>query len=92
MPFDAAPCDKKCRSEHQTLFPVFGGGIGDETRPRMGQKLQNGSGTHLEGGAADTCAQGVVLATGYKYSRTSAARVQAVQSLLPSIPSSAVRI
>ena len=29
----------------------------------MGQELQNGSGTHLEGGAADACAQGVALAT-----------------------------
>ena len=26
-PFDPAPCDKKCRSEHQTLFPLFGGGV-----------------------------------------------------------------
>ena len=24
-PFDPAPDDKKCRSEHQTLFPLFGG-------------------------------------------------------------------
>ena len=24
MPFDPAPCDKKSRSEHQTLFPLFG--------------------------------------------------------------------
>ena len=30
-PFDPAPCDKKCRSEHQTLFPLFGEGSGDET-------------------------------------------------------------
>ena len=34
----------------------------------MGQELWNGSGTHLEGGAADACAQGVALATVYKYS------------------------
>ena len=27
MPFDPAPCDKKCRSEHQTLFPLFRGGV-----------------------------------------------------------------
>ena len=27
MPFDPAPCDKKCHSEHQTLFPLFGGGV-----------------------------------------------------------------
>ena len=26
-PFDPVPCDKKCRSEHQTLFLVFGGGV-----------------------------------------------------------------
>ena len=26
-PFDPAPCDKKCRSEHQILFPLFGGGV-----------------------------------------------------------------
>ena len=30
-PFDPAPCDKKCRSEHQTLFLLFGKGSGDET-------------------------------------------------------------
>ena len=34
----------------------------------MGQELQNGSRTHLEGGAADACAQEVALATVYKYS------------------------
>ena len=37
-------------------------------RPRTGQALRNGSGTHLEGGAADACAQRVALATVYKYS------------------------
>ena len=26
-PFHPAPCDKKCRSEHQTLFPLFRGGV-----------------------------------------------------------------
>ena len=31
MPFDPAPCDKKSRSEHQTLFPLFGEGSGHET-------------------------------------------------------------
>ena len=30
-PFDPAPCDKKSRSEHQTLFPLFGEGSGHET-------------------------------------------------------------
>ena len=25
--FDPAPCDKKCRSERQTLFLLFGGGV-----------------------------------------------------------------
>ena len=25
--FDPTPCDKKCRSEHQTLFPLFRGGV-----------------------------------------------------------------
>ena len=30
-PFDLAPCDKKSRSEHQTLFPLFGEGSGHET-------------------------------------------------------------
>ena len=27
MPFNPAPCDKKFHSEHQTLFPLFGGGV-----------------------------------------------------------------
>ena len=27
MPSDPAPCDKKSRSEHQTLFPLFGEGL-----------------------------------------------------------------
>ena len=26
--FDPAPCDKKSRSERQTLFPLFGEGLG----------------------------------------------------------------
>ena len=30
-PFDPAPCDKKSRSVHQTLFPLFGEGSGHET-------------------------------------------------------------
>ena len=34
----------------------------------MGQPVRNGHGTHLEGGAADACAQEVALATAYKYS------------------------
>ena len=28
MLFDPTPCDKKSRSEHQTLFPLFGEGLG----------------------------------------------------------------
>jgi len=28
MQFDPAPCDKKSRSKHQTLFPLFGEGLG----------------------------------------------------------------
>ena len=36
-PFDPAPCDKKSRSEHQTLFPLFGEGSGHETRPWLCQ-------------------------------------------------------
>ena len=35
-PFDPAPCDKKSRSEHQTLFPLFGEGSGHETMGRGG--------------------------------------------------------
>ena len=31
MPFDPAPCDKKSRSEHQALFPLFGAGSGHKT-------------------------------------------------------------
>ena len=31
MSFDHAPCDKKSRSEHQTLFPAFRGGSGNKT-------------------------------------------------------------
>ena len=27
MPFDPAPSDKKCHSENQALFPLFGGGV-----------------------------------------------------------------
>ena len=26
--YGPAPCDKNCRSEHQTLFPLFGEGLG----------------------------------------------------------------
>ena len=26
-PFNPTPCDKKCCSEHQTLFPLLGGGV-----------------------------------------------------------------
>ena len=26
-PFNPTPCDKKCPSEHQTLFPLSGGGV-----------------------------------------------------------------
>ena len=35
--FDSAPCDKKSRSEHQTLFPLFGEGSGDENKCRLCQ-------------------------------------------------------
>ena len=40
-PFDPAPCDKKSRSEHQTLFPLFGEGSGHKTM------LKGGLGTRL---------------------------------------------
>ena len=33
-PFDPAPCDKKSRSEHQILFPLFGEGSGHETKEK----------------------------------------------------------
>ena len=26
--YDPAPCDKKCHSKHQTLFPLFEEGLG----------------------------------------------------------------
>jgi len=43
--YNPAPCDKKCRSEHQTLFPLFRGGSGNETSDRQ---LAWGLGTRPE--------------------------------------------
>ena len=36
--FDFAPCDKKSRSEYQTLFLLFGEGSGHETKCRLCRK------------------------------------------------------
>jgi len=34
--YGPAPCDKNCRSEHQTLFPRFGEGLGTRLSPVHG--------------------------------------------------------
>ena len=40
-----APCDKKCHSEHQTLFPLFGGGVWAQNRGVLALKYWNGTRT-----------------------------------------------
>ena len=37
-PFDPTPCDKKCRSEHQTLFPLFRRGLGTRLGEGVGRR------------------------------------------------------
>ena len=41
-PFDPAPLDKKSRSEHQTLFPLFGEGLGMRIDYRLDYELDSG--------------------------------------------------
>ena len=45
-PFDPTPCDKKCRSEHQTLFPLFRRGLGT----RLGEGVGKGEEVREGGG------------------------------------------